>query len=93
MSAEFPKETRSHTPGPWHQFPSNNLCIEAKDGNVALCNLARANDADATLIAAAPELAAALKRSLDWLSSYPGGTCKVAYMNAVAALKKAGCYE
>lgn len=60
--------TVKHTPGPWHQFPSNNLCIEAKDGNVALCNLARANDSDATLIMAAPDLLASLIEVMDWIA-------------------------
>lgn len=51
---------RPHTPGPWHLLPQNSLCIEAPSGNVALCNLARESIADARLIAAAPELLAAL---------------------------------
>lgn len=51
----------AHTPGPWHLFPSNKLCIEAKSGNVALCNLARESYADARLIAAAPDLLEALR--------------------------------
>lgn len=42
-----------HTKGPWHLFPSNKLCIEAADGNVGICNLARCNYADAQLIAGA----------------------------------------
>lgn len=49
--------------------------------------------ANSRLIAASPELAAALRRALDWLSSYPGGNAAGAYMDAVNALKKAGCYE
>lgn len=63
---------KSHTPGPWHLFPSNPLCIEAKDGNVALCNLARSNEADARLIAAAPELLDALKDMVETFSGYQG---------------------
>jgi hypothetical protein len=49
-----------HTPGPWHLFERNRLCIESPTGNVALCNLARNSEADAKLIAAAPELLEAL---------------------------------
>lgn len=49
-----------HTPGPWHLFERNSLCIESASGNVALCNLARNSEADAKLIAAAPDLLAAL---------------------------------
>jgi hypothetical protein len=44
-----------HTPGPWHLFERNHLCIESDTGNVALCNLARNSEADARLIAAAPD--------------------------------------
>jgi hypothetical protein len=55
-------ETSKHTPGPWHLFPKNPLCIEARDGNVALVNLARSSEADARLIAAAPDLLEALKK-------------------------------
>lgn len=38
-------------------------------------------------------LVAALKRSLSWLSSYPGGCAAPAYMQAVNALKQVGRYE
>lgn len=50
----------SHTPGPWSLYQSNKLCIESPSGNIALCNLARENFDDAKLIAAAPDLLAAL---------------------------------
>ena len=51
-----------HTPGPW---TVDRLCIQAPDGNVALVNLARASDADARLIAAAPDLLEACKGVYD----------------------------
>ena len=52
-----PTERRaSHTPGPWHVYERNSLCIESAAGNIALVNLARASEADARLIAAAPDL-------------------------------------
>jgi hypothetical protein len=51
-----------HTPGPWHLFERNHLCIESASGNVALCNLARNNEADAKLIAAAPDMHELVKR-------------------------------
>jgi hypothetical protein len=56
-------------------FAANPLCIEARDGNVALVNLARANEADARLIAAAPELLAALRLILPLAqhAEYPEG--------------------
>lgn len=45
--------------------------------------------ANSLLIAAAPELYEALSRSLNWLSSYPGGNASGVYEQASAALKKA----
>jgi hypothetical protein len=50
-----------HTPGPWRIDPEHPLCIESGRGNIALVNLARASEADARLIAAAPEMLEALK--------------------------------
>jgi len=53
-----------HTPGPWYV---NDDCIEAdgpegpRDVTVAVVHLNASIDADASLIAAAPELLAALK--------------------------------
>lgn len=47
-------------------------------------------EANAQLIAAAPELYEALERSLDWLASYPGFGSEDAYNQARAALAKAG---
>lgn len=54
-----------HTPGPWHLFERNHLCVESATGNVALCNLARNNEADAKLIAAAPLMLQALEAVLE----------------------------
>lgn len=51
----------SHTPGPWHLLPKNPLCIESRHGNIGLVNLARASEADARLIAAAPDLLEVLR--------------------------------
>ena len=53
------------TPGPWHQFPKQKLCIESSDGNIALCNLARCSNADAALIADAPAMYALLRKLVD----------------------------
>jgi hypothetical protein len=51
----------SHTPGPWRVDPTHPLCIESDRGNIGLVNIARASEADARLIAAAPELFTALR--------------------------------
>lgn len=45
---------------------------------------------NAKLVAAAPDLVAALLRSLSWLTSYPGGGAKNVYEQAREALLKAG---
>lgn len=59
----------SHTPGPWSVYERNPLCIESPHGNIGLVNLARASEADARLIAAAPDLLAALKEMGDWIAA------------------------
>lgn len=63
----------SHSPGPWHVLPTNPLCIEAADGNVGLVNLARGSEADAHLIAAAPELLEALRELVEQFDAYRNG--------------------
>jgi hypothetical protein len=45
--------------------------------------------ANAKLFAAAPELLAVLQRSLNWLSSYPGGGADGCYDQARAAIARA----
>lgn len=45
--------------------------------------------ANARLMAAAPDMLEALKRSLDWLSSYPGGCALAVYEDARVAIAKA----
>ena len=93
-----------HTPGPWmattagpvmegysqgHAIASleqNTLvagCFSDVRGGTAIAA------ANAQLIAAAPDLLAALERSLNWLSSYPGGCSLPAYDQARAAIDKA----
>lgn len=44
---------------------------------------------NARLIAAAPDLLGALQRSLNWLSSYPGGGALGCYDQAREAIAKA----
>ena len=46
-------------------------------------------DANARLIAAAPELLDVLRKSLDWLASYPGGSATNIYHAARAVIDKA----
>ena|SRR5690242_12179092 len=68
------QQTAKHTPGPWHHkhddYAKNVINVEA-DGHIPICRLtgiaSARNDgeANARLIAAAPELLAALKAVTD----------------------------
>lgn len=66
-----------------------------RDGKWALADVQPADQdgvigtANARLIAAAPELLEALLRSLNWLSSYPGGGAMNCYDQAREAIDKA----
>ena len=88
-----------HTPGPW-ETPGEDggervICYQDSTGKRR--TLAHVYDgeefgsmeANARLIAAAPELLAALQRSLNWLSSYSGDGALGAYEQARAAIAKA----
>lgn len=89
----------AHTAGPW-RF----MLISEKSWNVGVYDntgstiatikvpskfSAPRHDANARLIAAAPELLEALERSLNWLCSYPGEGAMNAYDQARAAIAKA----
>lgn len=63
----------THTPGPWRVDPTHRLCIESAAGNIGLVNLARNSEADARLIAAAPELLALCE---SWLTDFPEFLCE-----------------
>lgn len=90
----------AHTPGPWavqltdgvadmvHASAEHNNfgTIVDLDGSEFDYDMSLAN---ARLIAAAPELLEALKRSLSWLSSYPGGGATKVYEQAREAIDKA----
>lgn len=78
-----------HTPGPWHLFEKNRLCIESDTGNVALCNLARDNEHDAKLIAAAPDLLVALRDLLSWQDESKHAVPLTMLQNARMAIDKA----
>lgn len=85
-----------HTPGPWHASrdalgSSNDWMIGRPDGKpdeVAVCS-----ERDATLIAAAPELLAALRRAnialCGYLPSHRNAVTDAAIAAATAAIAKA----
>jgi hypothetical protein len=76
-----------HTPGPWSK--SERGYIFAGDSCIASTSDLDENEANARLIAAAPDLLAALEQSLSWLSSYPGGGANAAWRKASEAIAKA----
>lgn len=95
------EDQQSHAPGPWTAGydGSKHVIFDAVGWMVATIpgaynqGLVARHEADARLIVAAPDMANALRRALSWLSSYQGNGAKGAYMDAVNALKKAGCYD
>ena len=78
-----------HTPGPWHV--ANGVQVRSKRDQIAKVWMMRNGEgnANARLIAAAPELYEALSGTLDWLASYPGFASEAAWLNAHTALAKA----
>lgn len=87
------------TPGPWiHDQPENMIVVEMEDGTQRLIAQARSvhfskevRDANARLIAAAPELLDALKLIADQSSEGSGSTGTAGWFGAIArvAIEKA----
>jgi hypothetical protein len=89
-----------HTPGPWSSeriwdTPATRVHARVDGGvPVALADVFSMREpgereANAQLIAAAPEMLSALARALSWLSSYPGGGAMKCYDEVRSAIKKA----
>ena len=87
-------ETQKHTPGPWDFMPPLGEGLPAvlskhvnEGGNfyVAQCNI----DADARLIAAAPELLAALTAALGCMVARPAGSRTADEARAFDAIRAA----
>ena len=81
-----------HTPGPWNRL--GTVVWDEKMGRVvAQCattlNQMQADDANARLIAAAPDLLEALKEILTLPQLIGGGTVSIPIQNARAAIAKA----
>ena len=87
----------THTPGPWAWDEGEEITYDQGMRSVAdirehtgfeniPMDVVKAN---ARLIAAAPDLLAAARKSLDWLASYPGFGSKAAYDEMRAAVAKA----
>lgn len=90
-----------HTPGPWFNAGRDdgdgriNIKSAARGINcdfyIAIVGglPEKEEAANASLVAAAPEMLEALRRSLSWLSSYPGEGAMGCYDQARAAIAKA----
>jgi hypothetical protein len=88
------------TPGPWEVGEPNQggsvlaVGVFSDRWHIAdvwrdVPELVEEAEANARLIAAAPDLLAALKRSLDWLASYQGAGADRVWEQAKAAIAKA----
>jgi hypothetical protein len=82
-----------HTPGPWtaDKYDSEELFIWAKDATICEINdpnSGQEREANAQLIAAAPDLAEAAKDAVDWMAEMGGG--HDVYEKLIEALQKAG---
>jgi hypothetical protein len=77
------------TPGPWHV--ANSVQIRSERDQIAKVWMMRNGEgnANASLIAAAPELYEALEIALNWLASDTRPAVMTAHVTAVAALAKA----
>lgn len=58
------KKSTLHAPSPWHATPHLRI-VAADNRTVAVCLPASDGEANATLIAAAPDLLAALERAIE----------------------------
>jgi len=78
-----------HTPGDWHVH-TNDLWSTVHAGDTLVADVIRNSD-DARLIAAAPDLLAALRACVDLMQSahLPGGRDFVEYAAARAAIARA----
>lgn len=84
--------TTKHTPKPWRAviaFKEAFVNSEHMDKKIRVCNMPPIfNQADAHLIAAAPDLLAALKCALDYLNGWPADSqqrnCREAARAAIA---------
>jgi hypothetical protein len=81
----------AHTEGPWRVIHHGGDSYGVQMGRIGGFMLdAHSNpEANARLMAAAPDMLRACRHALDWLASYPGGGASKAYDHVRAALAKA----
>lgn len=77
-----------HTPGPWKVWESEGgeRLVDADDADSRIAILQMATDADGLLIAAAPELLAALKK---WMERYSRDTERLEFYKEAIAMTRA----
>jgi hypothetical protein len=79
----------THTPGPW-LVTTNQQAIKSLNGStIAQLVSPHVNDANARLIAAAPELLAALKEAAVYIQSFRDTEADIALTKAMSAIAKA----
>jgi hypothetical protein len=82
----------THTPGPWRVGAVSTLdpfhhYVNASSGlPIAIVLQHDEREANARLIALAPDMLALCERSLNWLASYPGGCAEPLYLEMRALL-------
>lgn len=75
--------TTKHTPGPWDYVEGKTLYhVERKGGQGAVCSVPKSREADARLIAAAPDLLEALKALSQTLSAETQAMARAAILKA-----------
>lgn len=92
-----PNRSKRHTPGPWtfRTLPDGRQVLEAGDNGIQLAfwderpGLSYAATANMALVAAAPDLLAALREIELWLLHVDGGPAQSARRRALAAIAKA----
>jgi hypothetical protein len=94
-----PGPDTSYTPGPWHVGPHYKTDVESRHGRICECGITRGpqSEANARLVAAAPELLQALKGLAEWCEdnfagedSGPGMELNVAYATIAKAEGREG---
>ncbi len=90
--------TTKHTPGPWspaYLDHAGQRVVKGEHIEICTCwhhsvmSIEKEMEANARIIAAAPDMFEALDRSLSWLASYPGGGASECYDQARSAIAKA----
>lgn len=83
------EETAAHTPGPWRATLHANGLVKVESNQRVICDGFRGEEANARLIAAAPDLLAALKAVLAQTGDESMEEQDAVFASAAAAIAKA----